>query len=642
MRGGERQEWGRTSGVRDEARASRRGGSKGLQDRKARKLEMRIATLNLNGFGNLIRDHDDNKWSTMYRMIKEQRIAILMVQETHLTEERCNELRRIFASKIKIMHSEHPLTPTTKEGVAFVLNKSIINTAGAKVRTIVPGRALQLSIEWRDGKMRHLLCIYAPTSNGQTERKTFFENVKTFYAENADVPKPHLMAGDFNVTESELDRSPHRPNRSDNSMGALEDLKLSLNLMSTDGWRMTYPTKKDYTFFRKSNGISAMSRLDRIYVRSDVFPWTRNWDIRPVGVRTDHSLVSVCMTTPRSPEVGRGRSLFPLQLLGNKALKKEMKECGVRAMQELSKIREQGRTVGSNPQIVLHILKTEWMELARKREKAMMPKLVGEIEGLEKELRRRKNAESPNEEEWNDDIEAATRHLKASKESKLKVQQYASRAKHRKDGERPTKYWTRLHKEQKPRELIPALVIPGAVNVAGERVYEENADRMAELARAHFDKVQVDSLPDPDGRNRSSDIMEVMENVTARLTEEQQVRVGSDITWDDCEEALIGAKNGTAPGLDGVQYEVWKTMHERFKEDRRHPERTKVDVVDILREAFLDMQKYGVSERTDFAQGWMSPIYKEKGERTDIVNYRPITLLNTDYKLLTKVLAIRL
>lgn len=43
---------------------------------------------------------------------------------------------------------------------------------------------------------------------------------------------------------------------------------------------------------------------------------------------------------------------------------------------------------------------------------------------------------------------------------------------------------------------------------------------------------------------------------------------------------------------------------------------------------------------TNFAEGWMCPIYKKK-DKCDISNYRPITVLNTDYKTLTKILTER-
>ena len=65
------------------------------------------------------------------------------------------------------------------------------------------------------------------------------------------------------------------------------------------------------------------------------------------------------------------------------------------------------------------------------------------------------------------------------------------------------------------------------------------------------------------------------------------------------------------------------------------------NIIKFLTEIFLDIQTHGVDLECDFALGWMCPIYKKK-DPTEISNYRLITLLNTDYKLLTKVLAIQL
>ena len=56
---------------------------------------------------------------------------------------------------------------------------------------------------------------------------------------------------------------------------------------------------------------------------------------------------------------------------------------------------------------------------------------------------------------------------------------------------------------------------------------------------------------------------------------------------------------------------------------------------------FRDIQNHGVDLGTDFNLGWMCPIFKKK-DPTEISNYRPITLMNTDYKLLTKILALQL
>ena len=69
--------------------------------------------------------------------------------------------------------------------------------------------------------------------------------------------------------------------------------------------------------------------------------------------------------------------------------------------------------------------------------------------------------------------------------------------------------------------------------------------------------------------------------------------------------------------------------------------KTGFDIIKTLTEVFQDIQYHGIAPNTHFAEGWMCLLYKKK-DRTLIENYRPITLLNSDYKLLTKVLTLQL
>src|SRR6266851_5272990 len=65
------------------------------------------------------------------------------------------------------------------------------------------------------------------------------------------------------------------------------------------------------------------------------------------------------------------------------------------------------------------------------------------------------------------------------------------------------------------------------------------------------------------------------------------------------------------------------------------------NIIEALTTVFNDIQKHGINPHMNFSIGWMCPVYKKK-DPTDISNYHPIILLNTDYKLLTKVLALQL
>ncbi|KAH9886321.1 Endonuclease/exonuclease/phosphatase [Cubamyces lactineus] len=563
---------------------------------------------------------------------------VLLLQETHLTERRIADIHRMYAGNIKIFHSAHPHAPTQKEGVAIVLNKKLVSDEGAKMTVVVPGRAIQLTTMTR-GEARHVLCIYAPTSEGAAERREFFEQVALFYELHPNIPKPHLMACDFNNVEDAIDRLPVAESM-DSSVTTLDRLKMALGVMLVDGWRRTHPDERDYTFHRGTGDAATMARLDRIYVRPEVFDYARSWMITQPGVKSDHLLVSIQLSTPNEPEAGTGRPVFPLSLLKHKNLAKKMKARGLEAEAELSRVEAAGgRSEECNPQTILCKLKTDWMKMAREYERATIPKLLKEIKDLEDRLKEVKSDTHSSEQVRADDINALTRQIQQRKAGRLKQQQQRARAKHHVDGERPTKYWISMNRARAPRELIPAFE---KISENGEVIYETNPKKMAEMARSHHDRMQADGPETAEPAQREQDLEDVLGSIEAQLTDQQVDMMAAKIEYNECELALRCAKTGTAPGIDGIQYEVWKTMHDRFKGDLRNPNKRAFDVLKVLTAAFTDIQTYGVCKSTSFAEGWMSPIWKEKGEKTKIVNYRPITLLNSDYKLMSKILAIRI
>ena len=112
-----------------------------------------------------------------------------------------------------------------------------------------------------------------------------------------------------------------------------------------------------------------------------------------------------------------------------------------------------------------------------------------------------------------------------------------------------------------------------------------------------------------------------------QLSAQQAQQLGStSIYAAEVRRALRRSKPGTAPGLDGIPVQQYRKF---------------ADVLaPLLARLFTSMGTTGSAPR-GFNRGVISFLYK-KGDPCFASNYRPITLLNTDYRLLSKVLAHRL
>lgn len=102
----------------------------------------------------------------------------------------------------------------------------------------------------------------------------------------------------------------------------------------------------------------------------------------------------------------------------------------------------------------------------------------------------------------------------------------------------------------------------------------------------------------------------------------------------------MNSKNGTATSLDGIPYELWKVLHALHQRNSKL-NKPLFNVIRCLRIVYNEIQINRTNPTANFSASWMCPIFKKK-DRTKIENYLPITLLNTDYKTMTKALATQL
>jgi hypothetical protein len=123
-----------------------------------KKANINIATLNINGASaptanlNII-----DKWTRINSTLRQNKIAILALQETHLDEQSVEAIERCFGKSFELQYSSDPENPRSKAGVAFVINRALIPTKDIKLHVLVPGHAIMLQLQWPDAN--HLSII---------------------------------------------------------------------------------------------------------------------------------------------------------------------------------------------------------------------------------------------------------------------------------------------------------------------------------------------------------------------------------------------------------------------------------------------------------------------------------------------------
>ncbi|KAK3552524.1 hypothetical protein QTP86_013309 [Hemibagrus guttatus] len=111
-----------------------------------------------------------------------------------------------------------------------------------------------------------------------------------------------------------------------------------------------------------------------------------------------------------------------------------------------------------------------------------------------------------------------------------------------------------------------------------------------------------------------------------KLSEQVARELDRELTLAELHKALQGMENERAPGIDGLSVEFYKAFWAVIGQD----------VLEVLRDSM------NVGQLPLSCRGAVLTLLPKKGDLTHLKNWRPVSLLCTDIKLLSKALASRL
>ena len=190
-----------------------------------------------------------------------------------------------------------------------------------------------------------------------------------------------------------------------------------------------------------------------------------------------------------------------------------------------------------------------------------------------------------------------------------------SKARWIEQGEKPTKYFFNLEKRNYNHKIVKVLRRPDGSSVTTER-------QILEELEIFYKNLYTST---PISKNVLLDFLENLE--IPRLQDSMRSELEGEITLKECKIILRTFSSGKSPGDDGFTWEFYKCFFDLLGQD----------LVNSFNASYR-AGEMSLSQR----RGVITLIPKEDSDLSILANWRPITLLNLDYKIASKVIAKRM
>ena len=547
-------------------------------------MTAKICSFNVRGLGNLVKREQIFTW------LKEKQYSICLLQETHSGEGTHDLWAREWDAT-----SYFSGTKNNTEGVAILLNPNFAYTV-KEYKEIIIGRLQAVEITIND-KDLVILNIYGPN----TDDLTHFNTLEKYLKDNAD--KTLIIGGDFNtVLDIEIDKKNGRTDTHKLCRKYLNALTETFNLV--DIWRIKHPNLKQYTW-HSSTKPPIFSRLDYFLLSDNLINSTTSCEHR-ISYKSYHNIVELNIDIANFQ---RGPGYFKLN--NSFLLDKKYQEIIKKIITEITTINK-----NANPNTLWELIKgairnesIKYGSMKKKEKDKLEKQLTTEIENLNKTMNNSVNNTSV--EILKQQIDNRKSELNSIIDQKIDGYILRSKAQVIEEGERNSKYFASLEKKKAESKIISRLNIKDKIITDQKDIINEEKSYYKNL----FSKKDL--------KHSSYNFFD--DNIDKLDDAEQHICDGT-LTEHELAIALKEMKNQKSPGSDGLTTEFYKLFWN-----------------DIKQFYFNSINySYQNGKLTELqTQSIITLIPKPGKDNSFLENWRPISLLNVDYKIATKAIANR-
>ena len=473
-------------------------------------------------------------------------------------------------------------------GVAILLSSCLQDNLSVWKKD-TEGRVLSVLLNI-DSQPINLVNLYAPTV--PADRRVFYQSVHLYFFPHSSL----IVGGDFNCYDGSSDKFGGTVSISSD----LSDLKSCFLLR--DAWRALHPRTRQFTWFNSDSSVA--SRLDTFLVVRSLLQSVKSCVISPC-VFSDHEFVSIDLVLDVSSKYGPG-----VWKLNNSLLEDESYCEKIRSLiDRFLLFKHAFSSSDSFWESLKNDIKVESIAFSKQKRRDLSDERVSLTNRLIALKHRLVSGDSSVKLEIAN-LEGSLKVLMTEEYVGAKIR---SRAKWLEEGEAPTRFFLKLASQRFEKSFVSSVLNSDGVEVS----------TLPEIMKVHEDfysSLFAEESVDLETQNH------LFSFVSSRLSDHDRDVCEGALLLDEATEAVGLSNRNKAPGLDGLSVEFYLAFWSRLGPL----------LVEVFNEGLRD------SELCDSMKTSITRLVYKKDDRRNLKNWRPISLLNVDYKICSKAISLRL